>query len=182
MFIYDWQKGPTSSFVIVILFVMIIVSPITTSVVASPSPSPSVLIFAKEEKNDSSSTFKITDQIKALINTLVDKNNTNTAIAIGLIDRNGTQFYGHGKMSNTNTSTTVDENTIFAIGSITKVFTTTLLADMTNKGLFKLDDPIEKYLPSNVKVPQYKGHKISIEDLATHTSGLPNFPSNLCSF
>jgi serine-type D-Ala-D-Ala carboxypeptidase/endopeptidase len=73
-------------------------------------------------------------------------------------------------MSNTNT-TTVDQNTIFAIGSITKVFTTPLLADMVNQDL----DPIEKYLPSIIKVPQYKGHKITIEDLATHTSGLPNW-------
>ncbi len=94
-------------------------------------------------------------------------------------DPNGTQFYGHGKLSNTSNAT-VDQNTIFAIGSNTKVFTTILLADMVNKGLIKLNDPIEKYLPSNVKVPQYKGHKITIEDLATHTSGLPNLPSNYC--
>ena len=47
---------------------------------------------------------------------------------------------------------------------------------MVNKGLIKLDDPIEKYLPSNVKVPQFKGHKITIEDFTTHTSGLPEFP------
>ena len=82
-------------------------------------------------------------------------------------------------MSNTSNAT-VDENTIFSIGSTTKVFTTTLLADMVNKGLIKLDDPIEKYLPSNVTVPQYNGHKITIEDLATHTSGLPEFPDNYC--
>lgn len=51
---------------------------------------------------------------------------------------------------------------------------------MVNQGLIKLDDPIEKYLPSNIKVPQYEGHKITFEDLATHTSGLPNWPSNYC--
>lgn len=42
-------------------------------------------------------------------------------------------------------------------------------------GLIRLDDPIEKYLPHNVAVPQHKGHKITIENLATHTSGLPEF-------
>jgi serine-type D-Ala-D-Ala carboxypeptidase/endopeptidase len=52
---------------------------------------------------------------------------------------------------------------------------------LVNKGLVKLDDPIEKYLPSNVKVPSYKGHKITIEDLATHTSALPEWPSNYCA-
>jgi serine-type D-Ala-D-Ala carboxypeptidase/endopeptidase len=82
-------------------------------------------------------------------------------------------------MSKANNST-VNQNTIFAIGSNTKIFTTTLLADMVQDGLIKLNDPIDKYLPSNVKVPQYYGHKITIEDLATHTSGLPEFPPNYC--
>ena len=65
-------------------------------------------------------------------------------------------------------------------GSATKVFTTTLLADVVQDGLIKFNDPIDKFLPSNVKVPQYNGHRITVEDLATHTSGLPEFPSNYC--
>ena len=47
-------------------------------------------------------------------------------------------------MSNSSNAT-VDENTVFSIGSNTKVFTTILLADLVNKGLVKLDDPIENY-------------------------------------
>ena len=175
----------------VVLLITIVVSPTISSVIGSPSTtnsstypisnfsSSSTTSIAQKEKNNSISTFKITDQIKSLINDLVDKNKTNAAIDIGFVDPNGTQFYGHGKLSNTSNAT-VDQNTIFAIGSNTKVFTTTLLADMVNKGLIKLDDPIEKYLPSNVTVPQYNGHKITIEDLATHTSGLPEFPNNYC--
>ena len=82
-------------------------------------------------------------------------------------------------MSEANNSN-VNENTIFAIGSITKVFTTILLADAVQEGLIKLDDPVDKYLPSNVTAPQYNGHKITIEDLATHRSGLPEVPPNYC--
>jgi CubicO group peptidase (beta-lactamase class C family) len=134
---------------------------------------------ANKEKNNPTSTFEITDQIKALINDRLDKNKTNAAMVIGFVDPNGTQFYGHGTMSNSSNAT-VDENTIFSIGSITKVFTTTLLADMVNKGLINLDDPIEKYLPPNVTVPQFNSHKITIEDLATHASGLTEFPDNYC--
>jgi CubicO group peptidase (beta-lactamase class C family) len=144
-----------------------------------PNLSTSPSSAANEEKNNSTSTFEITNKLKALINDRLDKNKTNAAIAIGFVDPNGTQFYGYGKMSNTSNAT-VDENTVFPIGSITKVFTTTLLADMVNKGLINLEDPIEKYLPSNVTVPQYNGHKITIEDLATHTSGLPEWPDNFC--
>ena len=122
--------------------------------------------------------FEITDSLKHQIKTLVD-NGTNAAIVIGLVDSNGTQFYGYGKTSNATNATIVNENTIFDIGSITKTFTTAILADMVNEGLLNLDDPIENYLPSTVKVPSYNGQKITIEDLATHTSGLPDYPPNL---
>jgi CubicO group peptidase (beta-lactamase class C family) len=47
---------------------------------------------------------------------------------------------------------------------------------MVKSGLVNLDDPIEKYLQAGVRVPTYNGHKITIENLATHTSGLPDFP------
>ena len=184
---------PSLHVMILLLIITVVISPTISSVSGSPSNttisnssnyhipnlSPNPSSAANKEKNNSTSTFEITDQIKALINDRLDKNKTNAAIAIGFVDQNGTQFYGHGKMSNTSNAT-VDENTIFSIGSITKVFTTTLLADMVNKRLINLDDPIEKYLPSNVTVPQYNGHKITIEDLATHTSGLPEFPDNFC--
>jgi serine-type D-Ala-D-Ala carboxypeptidase/endopeptidase len=178
-------------YMMIVFLIPLIISPTISSVSGSTSTtainstypisnlsssSPSTV---QKENNNLTSTFEITDEIKALINDSVDKNKTNAAIAIGFIDPNGTQFYGHGKLSNTSNAT-VDENTIFSIGSATKVFTTTLLADMVNKGLIMLNDPIEKYLPSNVTVPQYNGHKITIEDLATHTSGLPEFPDNYC--
>ena len=47
------------------------------------------------------------------------------------------QFYGYGKMSNAN-NTIVDHDSVFAIGSNTKVFTAILLADMVEDGLIKL--------------------------------------------
>ena len=73
----------------------------------------------------------------------------------------------------------LDADSIFEIGSITKVFTTTLLLDMADRGLVKLDDPIAKYLPSSVRVPSRNGRQITLVDLATHTSGLPRLMTNL---
>jgi serine-type D-Ala-D-Ala carboxypeptidase/endopeptidase len=184
MFLYCWPKRLSLLFAISVFLITIVASPTIGSVSGLPYTTNSASISfpissTQKEKDNLTTTFKITNQIKALINDLVDKNKTNAAIEIGFIDPNGTQFYGYGKLSNTSNAT-VDQNTVFSIGSNTKVFTTILLADMVNKGLIKLDDPIEKYLPSNVKVPQYNGHKITIEDLATHTSGLPEFPGNYC--
>ena len=97
------------------------------------------------------------------------------SIVVGVITPNGTSVSGYGNISNAN-GTRVNGNTIFDIGSNTKTFTAALLADMAKRGIVNLDDPIEKYLPSNVTVPSYNGHKITLEDLATHTSGLPDLP------
>jgi serine-type D-Ala-D-Ala carboxypeptidase/endopeptidase len=139
-----------------------------TTIVASPMPiSPGMV--------SSATTFEITDNLKQLIRTLVD-NGTNAAMVIGLVDPNGTEFYGYGKTSNATNATIVNENTLFDIGSITKTFTTTILADMVNNGTVNLNDPIEEYLPPTVRVPTYNGNKITLEDLATHTSGLPDNP------
>jgi CubicO group peptidase (beta-lactamase class C family) len=118
-------------------------TPTITTIAASPMPiSPSIVPPA--------TTFEITDNLKHLIRTLVD-NGTNAAMVIGLVDPNGTQFYGYGKTSNATNATTVNENTLFDIGSITKTFTTTILADMVNNGTVNLNDPIEKYLPPTME-------------------------------
>ncbi|MGA8916427.1 MAG: serine hydrolase domain-containing protein, partial [Nitrososphaeraceae archaeon] len=169
---------------VISIFLLTLVSSISIAFLLSSSPTlfPAAIassFITQKGPASSTSVFRITDEIKDRINALVDNNRTKAAIVIGIVDPNGTQFYSNGKISNTN-NTTVDQNTIFAIGSNTKVFTTVLLAEMVEDGLIKLNDPIDKYLPPNVTIPQYKGHKITIEDLATHTSGLPEFPSNYC--
>jgi len=99
------------------------------------------------------------------------------SIVVGIVNTNGTQVSRYGNISSS-VNKNVDGNTVFDIASIEKTFVTTILADMVKQGLVNLDDPVEKYLPSNnVTVPMYKGHKITLKDLATHTSGLPDFPA-----
>lgn len=95
--------------------------------------------------------------------------------AIALIDHGQMQFFYGGKM--TLEGKPVTEDTIFEIGSITKVFTTLALMDRVNKGEMQLDDPIEKYLPG-IKIPELEGKKITLRHLATHTSGIPRMPDN----
>jgi D-alanyl-D-alanine-carboxypeptidase/D-alanyl-D-alanine-endopeptidase len=67
---------------------------------------------------------------------------------------------------------------IFEIGSVTKVFTTTLLADMVRAGVVAFDDPVQRHLPDGVRLP-VRGSPITLEDLATHRSGLPRLPKGL---
>jgi CubicO group peptidase (beta-lactamase class C family) len=71
----------------------------------------------------------------------------------------------------------VDGDTVYEIGSITKVFTSLLLADMVERGEVAVDDPVAKYLPG-VKVPERNGKRITLHDLSTHRSALPRMPAN----
>lgn len=69
--------------------------------------------------------------------------------------------------------------TLFEIGSITKLFTATILADMVAKGEVALDDPISTYLPDGVTTPTRGGYEITLVDLSTHHSALPRLPDNM---
>ena len=73
----------------------------------------------------------------------------------------------------------LDSNTVFEIGSITKVFTATLLAALAEEGKVRLDDPVQKYLPASVKMPTRNGKAITLALLAEQRSGLPRLPDNM---
>lgn len=75
-------------------------------------------------------------------------------------------------------STGADAATLYEIGSITKVFTALLLADMAAKGDVRLDDPVSKYLPA-ATLADHGNRPITLRDLASHYSGLPRLPANL---
>ena len=91
---------------------------------------------------------------------------------------NGRRVVAYGNLAKGDPRT-LDGDTIFEIGSVSKVFTSLLLADMVNRKEVALDDPAAKYLPENVKMPERSGKSITLLDLSTHSSGLPPLPSNL---
>ncbi len=99
-------------------------------------------------------------------------------IVVGVIDPAGRRIVSHGSVAKGDTRP-VTGDTIFEIGSVTKVFTALLLTDMAGRGEVSLSDPVQQYLPADVRVPQRGGRAITLEDLATHTSGLPRLPTNL---
>ena len=72
----------------------------------------------------------------------------------------------------------LDGNTVFEIGSISKVFTATVLAEMVKEGKVSLDDPAQKYLPSSVHLPIRNGKQITLGELSEQNSGLPRMPDN----
>lgn len=119
---------------------------------------------------------EISEEIKENIRKRVEFGN-NVGIVVALIDGDKIDYFMSGKTALKN-GTPVDENSIFEIGSISKVFTTILLVSEVEKGNMKLSDPISKYLPKNVKVPSRNGEVITLKHLATHTSALPRMPGN----
>lgn len=72
-----------------------------------------------------------------------------------------------------------DADTIYEIGSITKLFTGLLLADAVVEGLVALDQPVGELLPRGVTMPARGDNAIRVLHLATHSSGLPRLPDNL---
>jgi CubicO group peptidase (beta-lactamase class C family) len=98
-----------------------------------------------------------------------DSGRHGAGIAVGLIDAGGTRRI---------LAVGVDSGGVFEIGSITKVFTTSLLSDMVDRGQVRLDDPVSRYLPRTVKVPARGQREITLLDLAAQVSGLPRMPSN----
>lgn len=114
-------------------------------------------------------------KIRQVLTDVVDKRHT-VGIVVGIVDAHGRNIFSAGKTSSDGNN--VDEHTVFEIGSITKTFTATLLADMVQRGWLSLDDPVAKYMPGNVTMPSRLGKEITLLDLATHHSGLPRLPSN----
>ena len=101
-------------------------------------------------------------------------------IVIGVVGPQGRSVISYGHRSQGDPRP-LDGDTGFEIGSVTKVFTAFLLADMVRKGEVALADPVAKYLPA-VKIPERNGRSITLLDLATHTSGLPFMPDELPAF
>jgi CubicO group peptidase (beta-lactamase class C family) len=114
--------------------------------------------------------------IRAILADRIDAQHQGVGIVVGVIDPSGRRTVAYA--STKGGEGPVDADTVFEIGSVTKVFTSLLLADAVRRGEVALTDPVSKYLPPNVKVPERGGKKITLVDLATHTSSLPRMPSN----
>src|SRR5687768_10135807 len=117
-----------------------------------------ILVFALLSRGASAQLLSDAEIRKILIDR-VDTQRQSTGFVVGVIDPSGSRVVSYGKPA-------VDGDSVFEIGSITKVFTALLLADMALKGEVALTDPAAKYLPAGVKVP----NTVTLEHLATHRS------------
>jgi len=96
-------------------------------------------------------------------------------LVIGVIEDGKSEVSAFGSLPD---GKPADGDTLFEIGSITKTFTATLLAEAVRSGRLQLEDPVAKLLPGT-GMPSYHGRQITLLDLATQHSGLPRLPDNL---
>src|SRR5215207_4670432 len=96
-------------------------------------------------------------------------------LVIGWLADGEQRVAGYGRLR-IDTQDTPDGGTIFEIGSVTKVFTGLLLADLAEQGMVGLDDPLASYLPASARILTSGGRQITLGDLASHAGGLPRDP------
>ena len=147
---------------------MAIAAAATPGLAQTPAPAASTTSKASSAPSDA--------DIRKILAERIDRKQS-VGIVIGVIDASGRRVVAHGARA-VGDARPLDGDTIFEIGSITKVFTSLLLADAVERKEVALTDPVSTYLPETVKVPE-RARAIALRDLANHTSGLPRLPTNL---
>jgi len=99
-------------------------------------------------------------------------------LVVGCLAGGEQRVVGYGRLR-TDAQDPPDGGTIFEIGSITKVFTGLLLADLAEQGLVGLDEPLASYLPASARVPTFGDQQLTLGDLASHAGGLPRDPKGM---
>lgn len=120
-------------------------------------------------------------QIREILTQRIETDKQAVGLAAVMVDGDKVRIVTHGAMG-VDKSDPITPDTLFEVGSITKTFTALLLADMVVKGEVKLDDPVEKWLPQDLrglKLRDHTGAPIRLVDLATHRSGLARMPDNM---
>ena len=115
------------------------------------------------------------DQVLTILQQRIDKNAAR-GIAVVLLDLDGSvRFLSKGQSGNP-ARPQIDADTLFEIGSITKVFTSTVLAQRAAQGDLGLDTRLDEVMGAKPAWANPGVGAVTLRQLATHTSGLPRLP------
>jgi len=103
---------------------------------------------------------------------------TRVQVAVAIVTDGGVRFIGAVR---TKEGVRYIENrtSLFEIGSISKIFTATLLAQQVEKGTLSLDTPVRDLVPFPLHQSGRDGVEVTLRHLATHTSGMCHQPPGL---
>ena len=118
--------------------------------------------------------FKFKEKIDALVKPYIE-NEKVSAVSVAAVVDGQVWFGNYGQLSNADSSKPT-ANTVYEIGSVSKVFTSLLLADAVESGELKLTTPVGEVM-TELKDTEF-GKQVQLLHLSTHTAGLPKMPSN----
>ena len=122
-------------------------------------------------------------EINSLIATELSKHPVG-GVTAGVVSGNQlvwTKSYGDADMEK---HTPADQNTVYRIGSVTKMFTALMLEQLVEAGIVRFSDPVEMYFPEvNAVQHRFPGAApITLRELATHTAGLTREPDDALTY
>lgn len=128
----------------------------------------SILLFGTACKKYEISS---TEELTTCVEDEMDKQNIPAVAVIAF--KNETilheQYFGKANIEN---NVALGEQHLFLLASISKTITATALMQLYEQGKFQLDDPINNYLPFEVKAPEHSSTPITFRMLLTHTSSI----------
>ena len=98
-------------------------------------------------------------------------------VVIGAISKEGSYVQGYGRVA-PDRDAKPDGDTVYEIGSVSKVFTGVLLAALDGEGTVKLDTQVASLVPESLGLKPIDGTPMTLRHLSTHASGLPRLPAN----
>jgi len=102
------------------------------------------------------------------------KNTGRVGLSMGVFHNHHSATYHYGS-THKGLQVLPSDQTVYEIGSISKTFTGTLLAQAVKDKKARLTDDVRLYLDGKYPNLEYQGHPIRLSHLVSHISGLPNF-------
>ena len=124
---------------------------------------------------------KLPGPVKTKLDEIADeylRNSKNVGLAVAVLSGENTHILCYGT-TDRSSGYPITPHSVFEIGSITKAFTGILLAEAMRRGEVQLEDPVNKFLPEEVRIPARGKKTLTLRHLVTHTSGLPRLPDNI---
>ena len=137
-----------------------------------------IALSRAEAQSDAPANARSSETIRTLLAEYAGPGRESLGYVAGIGDPGGHRVISVGA-SGAADQRALDGDSVFEIGSITKVFTALLMAEMVQRGEVSFDAPVAKYLPPEGRPYPLQDRAITLLDLATHTSGLPRLPPNL---
>lgn len=129
------------------------------------------IVFAchSPKKQDESKMLTPAETLKQKIDQIA-KNHDLMGLSLAIVLKNQTVYEQYLGFADSARKVKIDPQTAYRIASVSKTITATALLKLYEKGLFKLDEDVNKYLGFSLRNPKFPKTPITFRMLLTHTS------------